>query len=238
MGRHRLRPGEWRPGAARRPGRGRGGQAPDLPRRPGVVHGRVAGQRAGAGRRCADRRPGRSGARRRAAHARGAVHHHDHLRGRAAGDRTWRLGRDRRGRRGRRRAGRRDLDDLAWLALGLPGERTRRRRGRPAEPAPGAAAQAAAPARPRARPARRGAGGGGTGDDHLHARGRARTWLGIAPDPAAAGPGPGPAGGVRRGRAVGAAAAGAARRCGGPARWSPGCWSCSAPPGSWSARSS
>ena len=28
------------------------------------------------------------------------------------------------------------------------------------------------------------------------------------------------------------------RSCGEPARWSPGCWSCSAPPASWSARSS
>ena len=28
------------------------------------------------------------------------------------------------------------------------------------------------------------------------------------------------------------------RSCGGPGRWPPGCWSCSAPPGSWSAPSS
>jgi hypothetical protein len=54
-------------------------------------------------------------------------------------------GRDRRGRRCSRRARWRDLDDLARLAIGVPGERARRRRGRPAEPAPGAAAQAAAP---------------------------------------------------------------------------------------------
>ena len=108
------------------------------------------------------------------------------------------------------------LDDVAWLALGLPGERARRRRGRTAEPAPGAAAQAAAPRRPRARPARRGAGGGGTGDARLRARGRSRTWLGIGPDAAAAGPGPGPAGRVRRGRAVGAAAAGARAAVAGP----------------------
>ena len=62
------------------------------------------------------------------------------LRGCAAGDRAGRLGRDRRGRRCRRRAGRRDADDLARLAVGVPGERARRRGGRPAEPAPGAAA--------------------------------------------------------------------------------------------------
>ena len=43
---------------------------------------------------------------------------------------------------------RRDLDDVGWLAFGLPGERARGRRGRSAEPAPGAAAQAAAPRRP------------------------------------------------------------------------------------------
>jgi hypothetical protein len=197
VGRHRLRSGERRPGAARRPGRGRSGQAPDLPRRPDVVHGRVAGQRPRGDRRRADRRQGRPGARRRAAHARGAVHHHDQLRGRAASDRTWRLGRDRRGRRCRRRASRRDLDDLAWLAFGLPGERAGRRRDRLAEPAPGAAAYAAAPLRPRARLAWRGAGGGGAGDARLHPRGRARARLGI-------------------GRWC-------PRSCGEPVRWSPAC---------------
>ena len=81
----------------------------------------------------------------------------------------------------------RDLDDVAWLAFGLPGERAHRRHRRPAEPAPGAAAQAAAPRRPRARPARGGAGGGRAGDGRLHARGRSRTRLGIGPDSAAAG---------------------------------------------------
>ena len=137
VGRHRLRAGQRRPGAARRPGRGRGGQAPDLPGRPGRVHGRVAGQRPGADSGRADRRPGRAGARRRAAVARGAVHHHDQLRGCAAGDRAGRVGRARRGRRGRRGAGRRGADHLARLAVGVLGERARRDGGRPAERAPG-----------------------------------------------------------------------------------------------------
>src|SRR5262249_55315554 len=67
VGRHRLRLGERRPGAARRPGRGRGGAAPGLPPPPDGVPGRGAGPRPPAGRRRPHRRGGRAKARGRAA---------------------------------------------------------------------------------------------------------------------------------------------------------------------------
>ena len=129
LGRHRLCADDRRPDPARRPGRRPPGPQAGVPGRAGPVHGRVPGQRPGPRGWPADRRPGRAGTRRRAAHPRGPVGHHRDVRGRTACRRAQRLGSAgcRRGR-GRRAAGRR-ADHLARLAVGVPDQRAGRRGG-------------------------------------------------------------------------------------------------------------
>ena len=99
------------------------------------VTGVLIAARAGRGARCGVAIPG------------GVVGHYDQLWG-AAGDRAGSVGSARRGRRGRGRAGRRGTDDLARLAVGIPGQRARRGGGRPGGPT------SAPPREPRCSPGR------------------------------------------------------------------------------------
>ena len=92
---------------------------------------RLARGRAGGDRGAADRRPRRSGPRRRDPLAGRAVDRHDHVpRRRRAQQGARRLGRGRRQRWRRRRAARRRADRLPRMGVGPLGQRADRNRGR------------------------------------------------------------------------------------------------------------
>ena len=188
VGGDRVRAAQRRADAPRRARVGCGGPPPGICRRADLVHSGVAGQRARADGGGVDRRQGRAGPGRGAAHTSLAlsivtVAYSGAQRAAALSG----VGRDRRGRRGGRGADRRDPHQLARLAICVPDQRARGTGRRRAQPAPGAAIAAVGRIGPGARPDRRPAGHGRTGDGGVRDQRGARAWLGVGQDPAAAG---------------------------------------------------